>query len=62
MPSTHTAIPAKVKIEMSSDLLMQLIYQGQVKGNDCRCLDANTKQVLWLSLLNSSVDTDEVSL
>ena len=59
MPSTHTPIPAKVKIEVSSTLLMQLIHQGQVKGNDCRCLDANAKQVLWLSLLNSSIDCTE---
>lgn len=61
MPLTHTAMPAKVKIEMSSDLLMQLISHGQLKGNDCRCLDANAKQVLWFSLLNSSVDYNEVN-
>ncbi|NMP32225.1 hypothetical protein HII17_11660 [Thalassotalea sp. M1531] len=60
MPSTTTSMPAKVKIELSSDLLRTLIYQGQIKGNDCKCLDNNAKQVLWQSLLNVSTLYKEV--
>lgn len=59
MPSIHHPLPAKVKIEVSSDILAQLIHQGQLKGNDCRCLDAAAKQVLWQSLLNTSVQHED---
>ena len=59
MPSIHSALPAKVKIEVSSALFTQLIRRGQLKGNDCRCLNAAAKKVLWLSLLNISVQDGE---
>lgn len=45
----------KVKVELSANLLALLIVSGNIKGNDCRCLDSNAKQVVWKSLLNSSV-------
>ncbi|MFD2167998.1 hypothetical protein ACFSJY_17215 [Thalassotalea euphylliae] len=59
MPLTAMPLPAKVKIEISTDMLMQLINEGNLKGDECRCLDADSKQALWLSLLNSSSFSDE---
>lgn len=55
MQSTPLTLPAKVKIELPSQLLVQLITEGQLKGNDCKCLDTEAKKVLWHSLLCSSI-------
>lgn len=44
----------KAQVEISVALLAKLIISGALSGNDCRCLDNNARQTLWLSLLNLS--------
>lgn len=46
--------PDKVKIELPSTVLAKLIRTGMLYGSDCKCLDANAKQVIWQLLLTSS--------
>ena len=55
MSSQTQPCQPKVKVELSANLLASLITSGVIKGTDCRCLDTQTKQVVWKSLLNSSV-------
>jgi len=55
MPSQTLHRQQKVKVELSANLLELLITSGNIKGSDCRCLDNQAKQVVWKSLLNSSV-------
>ena len=46
----------RAQVEISTALLAQLITSGALTGNDCRCLDNNARQTLWLSLLNLSTN------
>lgn len=46
---------SKVRIELSVDLLRKLITSGQLHCDQCRCLDSHAKQVVWQSLLQSSI-------
>lgn len=48
-------LPDTAKVEISGDLLAKLIVSGLLPGSECKCLDANAKQVIWQSLLSSSV-------
>lgn len=50
----------KAQVEISTTLLAQLITSGALTGNDCRCLDNNARQTLWLSLLNLSTNLSDV--
>ena len=49
---------AKVQVELSSSLLKQLLKSGLLHGGDCKCLNANAKQVLWQALLTTSTDNE----
>lgn len=46
----------RAKVEISADLLAQLITSGALAGTDCRCLDNNARKTLWQSLLNLSAN------
>ena len=49
---------AKVQVELSGNILKQLLKSGLLHGGDCKCLNANAKQVLWQALLASSADNE----
>tara|TARA_R110000803_G_scaffold101673_5_gene169645 strand:- start:10630 stop:10830 length:201 start_codon:yes stop_codon:yes gene_type:complete len=46
----------RAQVEISADLLAQLITSGALTGNDCRCLDNNARKTLWQCLLNLSAN------
>jgi hypothetical protein len=46
----------KVQVELSSKILKQLLKSGLLHGGDCKCLNANAKQVLWQALLTTSAN------
>lgn len=46
----------KVQVELSSNILKQLLKSGLLHGGDCKCLNASAKQVLWQVLLSTSTD------
>lgn len=48
----------KVQIELSSNILKQLLKSGLLHGGDCKCLNASAKQVLWHALLTTSTDSE----
>ena len=50
-----TVTSAKVQVELTANVLARLISSGILRGDECRCLDSNAKQVLWQSLLNTSM-------
>ncbi len=52
----------KVKIELPSKVLAQLLKSGLLHGNECKCLDINAKKVLWKLLLASSLKVEPVEL
>lgn len=54
MSSIKSPLPKRVKIELPSGILAQLISSGMLYGRDCKCLDDDAKQVVWQSLLASS--------
>jgi len=54
MSSIKSPLPKRVKIELPSGILAQLISSGMLCGRDCKCLDNNAKQVVWQTLLASS--------
>lgn len=47
---------ATVQIELSTNILTQLLKSGLLHGGDCKCLNANAKQVLWQALLATSTE------
>tara|TARA_R110001583_G_scaffold129277_5_gene280949 strand:- start:1037 stop:1249 length:213 start_codon:yes stop_codon:yes gene_type:complete len=49
----------KVQVELSSNILKQLLKSGLLHGRDCKCLNASAKQILWQALLATSAD-DEI--
>ncbi|WP_440876409.1 hypothetical protein [Thalassotalea sp. PLHSN55] len=51
----------KVKLEISSTVLASLLNSGLLKVAECKCLDANTKRVLWQSLLTTSLSAEQKS-
>lgn len=51
----------KVQVELSSNILKQLLKSGLLHGGDCKCLNANAKQVLWQTLLATSADGEVCS-
>ena len=48
----------KVQVELSSNILTQLLKSGFLHGGDCKCLNASAKQVLWQALLATSTDDE----
>ncbi len=46
----------KVQVELSSNMLHQLLKSGVLHGGDCKCLNASAKKVLWQALLAASTD------
>ena len=44
------------KVEIPAILLSELIASGSISVVDCKYLDAQTKAILWHSLLNSCVN------
>lgn len=56
--TTETAT-SKVQVELSSNILKQLLKSGLLHGEDCKCLNASAKQVIWQALLTSSADNKE---
>ena len=48
----------KVQVEISSNLLADLLDSGLLHCGDCKCLNSNAKAVLWHSLLASSTNSD----
>jgi len=48
----------KVQVEISSNLLSQLLTSGLLHCGDCKCLNANAKSIIWHSLLASSTNND----
>ncbi len=51
----------KVQVELSSNILKQLLRSGLLHGGDCKCLNASAKQVLWQALLATSTDDENYS-
>ena len=49
-------VDSKVQVELSSNVLKQLLKSGLLHGDECKCLNANAKKVLWQALLTSSID------
>jgi hypothetical protein len=54
--NTHFHVPLKnttnskrkiVRVEISEEVLVRLLTQGQVCAADLRCLDCRSKQFLW---------------
>lgn len=45
----------KARIEISAELLEKLIYSGILPGGECKCLNNNARNVLWQTLLSSSL-------
>lgn len=59
----NTEMPAcKVQVELSSHVLKQLLKSGLLHGEDCKCLNATAKQVIWQALLATSTDNKESHL
>ncbi|TMM46035.1 hypothetical protein [Colwellia ponticola] len=48
----------KVQLEISSDLLANLLNSGLLHCGDCKCLNANAKNVIWHNLLARSTNTN----
>jgi len=48
----------KVQVELSGNILKQLLKSGLLHGGDCKCLNASAKQVLWQALLATSADVE----
>jgi len=46
----------KVQVELSGNMLKQLLKSGLLHVDDCKCLNANAKKVLWQALLVTSTD------
>jgi hypothetical protein len=55
---TETAA-SKVQVEISSHLLIQLLKSGLLHAEECKCLNASAKQVIWQALLTTSTDNKE---
>lgn len=53
---------SKVQVELSSHILRQLLKSGLLHGEDCKCLNASAKQVIWQALLATSTDNKESHL
>ncbi len=51
----------KVQVEISSNLLADLLNAGLLHGGDCKCLNANAKAVIWHCLLASSTNIDDIN-
>lgn len=49
----------RVQVELSSHVLKQLLKSGLLHGEDCKCLNATAKQVIWRALLATSTDNKE---
>jgi hypothetical protein len=49
----------KVQVELSSQVLKELLKSGLLHGEDCKCLNANAKKVIWQALLATSTDSKE---
>ena len=47
----------KVQLEISGDLLTDLLNSGLLHCGDCKCLNANAKNVIWHNLLARSTNT-----
>ncbi|MCJ8321686.1 MAG: hypothetical protein MJK12_18775 [Colwellia sp.] len=47
-----------VKIELPGSVLAQLITSGLLHGSECKCLDIHAKNILWQSLLTSSLNNE----
>ena len=47
------------QVAIPPQLLAKLIRLGVLHGDECRCLNATAKQVLWQSLLNCSLYWDK---
>lgn len=45
---------SKVQVELSCHVLQQLLKSGLLHGEDCKCLNASAKQVIWQALLTTS--------
>ncbi len=56
------ATASKVQVELSSHILRQLLKSGLLHGEDCKCLNASAKQVIWQALLATSTDNRESHL
>ncbi|WP_367154760.1 hypothetical protein [Methylomonas sp. HYX-M1] len=51
MFSSFFKAPATVKLEIEPRYLAVLIANGQLHATDFRCLDLNSKQIVWKLLL-----------
>lgn len=49
----------KVQVELSSHVLKELLKSGLLHGEDCKCLNANAKKIIWQTLLSTSIDNKE---
>jgi len=56
--STCEGNDTKVQVELSSNILKQLLESGLLHGGDCKCLNASAKKVLWQALLATSTNDD----
>lgn len=52
----------KVQLEISSDLLTNLLNSGLLHCGDCKCLNANAKNVIWHNLLARSTNTENTHI
>lgn len=56
----NAAMISKVQVELSSNLLIQLLNSGLLHCSDCRCLNADAKKVLWQALLTSTASAETI--
>ena len=59
-PIVNTEVAtSKAQVELSSHVLKQLLKSGLLHGEDCRCLNASAKHVIWHALLATSTENKE---
>jgi hypothetical protein len=46
-----------VQVELSTHVLEELLKSGLLYGEDCKCLNANAKKVIWQALLATSAES-----
>jgi len=52
-------VTSKVQVELSGQVLQQLLKSGLLHAEDCKCLNASAKQVIWQALLTTSIQHKE---
>ena len=54
----NTVMASKIQVELPSNILLQLLNSGLLHCSDCKCLNTETKKVLWQALLSSTANIE----